>query len=333
MNSLISVIVPVYNVESVLHYCLDSILNQTYSNFELILIDDGSGDRSSELCDQYAEKDKRIRVFHKENGGVSSARNVGIENARGEYICFVDSDDYVAENYLEELILVKEKNYDCNNIWCGFQTVDGYEHPTVQQKVVFSRDDELSIVPRELIMDLHEKWLDAGPVCKLYSRRIIVNYGLKFDESISLGEDLIFNFQYIDNSGDQIVVINKCLYNYTFISDSSLSRKYYDGMYDLYRFINRSMFECMCRWKCGEVQIKKFYNACFYKYEVVLKNTFSRNSTVKYKYSYNRDIMKSSEFKESLSNCDCYIHPLYRLAYRCCSYRLIRVLDWFAAKK
>lgn len=88
-NPKISVIVPVYNAEKYLHRCIDSILAQTFADFELLLIDDGSTDKSGEICDEYADKDARIRVFHKANGGVSSARNVGLDNALGEYICFV----------------------------------------------------------------------------------------------------------------------------------------------------------------------------------------------------------------------------------------------------
>ena len=99
----ISVIVPVYNTELYLHRCIDSILSQTFTDFELLLINDGSTDRSGEICDEYAGKDKRVRVFHKENGGVSSARNIGLDEARGEWIAFVDSDDWVSPKLLEIL--------------------------------------------------------------------------------------------------------------------------------------------------------------------------------------------------------------------------------------
>ena len=96
----ISVIIPVYTAEKSLCRCIDSILTQTYQDFELLLIDDGSTDSSGAICDEYAEQDARIRVFHKENGGVSSARNVGLDNARGEWYAFVDSDDSVSPHYL-----------------------------------------------------------------------------------------------------------------------------------------------------------------------------------------------------------------------------------------
>ena len=96
----ISIVVPVYNVEKYLERCIDSILAQTFTDFELLLINDGSKDSSGLICDKYAEKDSRIRVFHKENEGVSRARNLGISNARGRWLCFIDSDDWVDKEYL-----------------------------------------------------------------------------------------------------------------------------------------------------------------------------------------------------------------------------------------
>ena len=102
----ISVIVPVYNVEKYLRRCVDSILTQTFTDFEVLLIDDGSTDGSGKICDEYAKKDKRVRVFHKENGGVSSARNLGLDNVRGRYVTFVDADDKISPDYFPVDILV-----------------------------------------------------------------------------------------------------------------------------------------------------------------------------------------------------------------------------------
>ena len=111
-NPKISVIVPVYNVKEYLSRCVDSILAQTFSDFELLLIDDGSKDRSAQICGDYAIRDTRIRVFHKENGGVSSARNVGLDNAHGEYVIFSDSDDYYCmDDCLEQLYNVARNNH------------------------------------------------------------------------------------------------------------------------------------------------------------------------------------------------------------------------------
>ena len=105
----VSIIVPIYNVEKYLKKCVNSIINQTYKSLEIILVDDGSPDRSGALCDRLAEKDSRIRVIHKANGGVSTARNAGIEAATGEYICFVDSDDWLPENAVWDLLSLSEK--------------------------------------------------------------------------------------------------------------------------------------------------------------------------------------------------------------------------------
>lgn len=102
-NPLISVIIPIYNVECYLKTCIDSIVNQTYSNLEIILVDDGSPDKCPEICDEYAKKDNRVKVIHQENGGLAHARNVGIANSNGEYLTFVDSDDYVSDDYVESL--------------------------------------------------------------------------------------------------------------------------------------------------------------------------------------------------------------------------------------
>ena len=110
MEELISVIVPIYNVEKYLNKCIESIINQSYSNLEIILVDDGSKDSSGIMCDSYILKDKRIKVIHKENGGLSDARNVGIDKAKGEYIVFIDSDDWIDEKMIEILYNIIKKN-------------------------------------------------------------------------------------------------------------------------------------------------------------------------------------------------------------------------------
>ena len=109
-NPKISVIVPVYNVEQFLPRCINSILAQTFTDFEVLLINDGSADNSGRICDEYAKKDNRIRLFHKGNGGVSSARNIGLKNVKGELICFIDSDDYLDKKFLQRMVKAMEEN-------------------------------------------------------------------------------------------------------------------------------------------------------------------------------------------------------------------------------
>lgn len=141
-NPKVSVIVPVYNVEKLLQRCIDSILAQTFTDFELLLIDDGSKDKSGEICDEYAAKDSRIRVFHKQNGGVSTARNLGIDKAQGEWIYFVDSDDIVLPSALGTFCSLIYS--DSELVMAGFYTSD--ENNTVREQRKMVRQCELSVI-------------------------------------------------------------------------------------------------------------------------------------------------------------------------------------------
>ena len=184
-----SVIVPVYKVEKYLDRCICSILNQTFSDFELILIDDGSPDNSGAICDQYAAKDNRVRVIHKENGGVSSARNAGLNAAQGTYIAFVDSDDEVAPNYIE---LLNSKRADA--VVCGVTNIDPDNQVHHQLKFI---EQDINVINSDCVRKLYE---DAGILyvySKAYRRSIIEEAGLRFNDSLSLGEDTLFFVEYL----------------------------------------------------------------------------------------------------------------------------------------
>lgn len=176
----ISVIVPVYKVEKYLCKCIDSILAQTFTDFELLLIDDGSPDKSGEICDEYAEKDFRIRVFHKKNGGVSSARNLGLEKAKGEWISFVDADDWVSENYLEQDLKTK-----ANIIQLGYDIVS--ENGELTQKCAIMNNEltDKCQIFRFFVQKRNNALWD-----KLFSRDLISEQ--RFDENVSVGEDFLF---------------------------------------------------------------------------------------------------------------------------------------------
>lgn len=123
MADLVTIVVPVYNVQNYLARCIESLINQTYKNIEILLIDDGSNDDSAIICDEYQEKDERISVYHKENGGLSSARNYGIERAHGTYIAFIDSDDWIENRFVERLMAVIQED-NSNIACCGFKIVN-----------------------------------------------------------------------------------------------------------------------------------------------------------------------------------------------------------------
>ena len=201
---LVSVIVPVYKAERWLHRCVDSILAQTMDDFELLLIDDGSPDRSGEICDEYVAKDSRVRVFHKENGGVSSARNMGLDNAQGEWISFVDADDWVEVEYLAGLT----ENLDADMILGGCKYTTGEICATYDNYFIKETIGEC-IVKYGINSILRTPWGN------LLKKSIINQYNLLFDISIRYGEDTLFNKQYLFYC-DSIRVIYKLNYNYNF---------------------------------------------------------------------------------------------------------------------
>lgn len=324
----ISVVVPVYNVEKVLPYCINSIINQKMADFELILVNDGSVDNSAGICDEYAKKDNRIKVIHNSNSGPSNARNTGIKIAKGKYICFVDSDDFVDDDYLQNLLEAKEIYQDYDNIWCGFQIVEDYKksNPNV---IVESESKDKSFFQIKDYMYLHEKWLNASPWNKLYSLDIIKNNNIYFCEDLCLGEDLLFNLQYIDYTNKNILVLNNSPYNYVCNGTESLDHKYYDDLFSIYKLINKEMLEYFDKWCLSDEQKVKAYAAAFYKYLSVLKNTFNKKNkrSLLNKIKYNNEILSSQEFIECVEIMNDMIHPLYRFAYKSKNYILVVAVD------
>lgn len=324
MNPLVSIVVPVYKVEKTLHNCIDSILKQTYKKFELLLIDDGSPDRSGEICDEYAEKDKRIKVIHKQNEGVSSARNTGFDNATGEYIVCVDSDDYVNECYLQDFIDVINKYPDVEILWCRYNQTDSFEKYTNSSG---ENDFKITISSLNEIMKWHEQVLDAAPWNKFYRKEIIDKNHLRMDTSISLGEDLLFNFIYMDVcSNKKIYIINKENYNYVVGNGESLNSKFYPDMFKIYKYIDSQLYALLIKWQIDSEQMKMYYNSVYYSYIRSLNNTFAPKSTYskKERYQYNNRILKSKEFKTAVKNSNCHIFLIEKLAYRTNSYWIVK---------
>lgn len=182
MNCTISIIVPVYNAEKYLNRCIDSVLTQTYTNFELLLINDGSKDRSGEICDEYAAKDSRVRVFHKENGGVSSARNLGLDNIRGEWVTFCDSDDYVDSCWLNNYIL--NIVADCELVVQSIKLIcNGYTEIAGPEIDISGNGNEIMIALK------YDGGTIGYPVNKLILSKIIKDNNIRFREDFRLRED------------------------------------------------------------------------------------------------------------------------------------------------
>ncbi len=200
----VSIIVPVYKAEKYLHRCVDSILAQTLKDFELLLIDDGSPDRSGEICDEYAKRDNRIRVFHKENGGVSSARQMGIDRAIGEYTIHADPDDWVEENMIE--ILYREAlDINADMIICDYYKECGGRSTYIDQKPE-------SMNHNSIIKGLYGNLFG---VCwnKLIRRSTIKQYGVSFPEKWSLAEDQYFLVSLLLHN-IKVGYVNKAFYHY-----------------------------------------------------------------------------------------------------------------------
>lgn len=204
-NSKVSVIIPIYNVGTYLRDCLESVINQTYNNMEIICIDDGSTDDSGKICDEYAKKDSRIRVIHKENGGVSSARNTGLKASTGDYVTFIDSDDYVEPDYIQML----------------YQGMDNVDAVTCGRRIMQNGVELDREYPQDRIYLTNQQIKEAyqakknlyrffrNPL-KMYRRSVICD--LRFDESLTMGEDIVFNLYFLQRA-KAVRTIAYCGYN------------------------------------------------------------------------------------------------------------------------
>ena len=199
-----------YNVERYLGKCIESILGQTYRDFELILVDDGSTDSSGKICDSYQGKDARIHVIHKDNAGVSVARNMGIEQARGEYICFIDSDDWIESNYLSE-IKNEIADFDILFFGCFLRYEDGMTG-SICPPAVECRTDIGNVISYLFQNDMQINYF-GYPWNSIYRREIIDRFGIRFLETLSYCEDEVFNLAYC-NHACSLKIITPLLYNY-----------------------------------------------------------------------------------------------------------------------
>ena len=216
-----SIIIPVYNAQKTLVRCLDSVRRQSFQDFEVILIDDGSADGSLSICEQYSQQDERFRTFHQENAGPSAARNQGLKIAKGRYLCFVDSDDYVSGDYLEKLY-EKAEETDADLLFFGCFCVDQTGKIT-EIHHLFSDDkkDEEAEKP-DLLELLSEQDLYGYTWIKCFSRRVVE--GIRFPEDMSLFEDEVFTCMAVKKA-KKIEIISSPLYYYVLPGETALTRK------------------------------------------------------------------------------------------------------------
>lgn len=241
MQEKISIIVPVYNVEAYLERCVESILSQTYTNFELLLINDGSTDASGCLCDQLASTNENIKVFHIENRGVSNARNLGIEQSRGEWLTFIDSDDFITNDYLETLISAARAD-----VSVGFSVarVHHVKNGQVTDFPEFSGQESIWCAEqtmKELLMTTRTSFF---PVAKLFNKQLIENF--RFSIDYHLAEDALFLTEVLLETKCTSVFIDKPIYYYDHREGSattSVNSHVFDTI-EVYKIIIPKVYQC-----------------------------------------------------------------------------------------
>lgn len=292
-----SVIVPVYNVENELNRCIDSILQQSIDNFELILINDGSTDNSGSICDKYDKKDKRVKVIHKKNGGVSSARNAGLDVAKGEYIVFVDSDDYVTCDYLEKLY-----NPNVGIVLCGIK------HIMTNKNKIIVLDNKIYgtfEIGEEIINQIIETKFINTVYSKMYHKEIIQKNNIRFMEDMIMGEDTIFIIDYIKHIKN-MEVKKDVVYNYISSEKETLSTFNENSTYYLERldeYIEENLLKYY-KIQPNEVFKKRKWG----KYEWAIFQTIkSNNMSFLKKRKLLKMVFKNKNYIELVKNIDSYM--------------------------
>ena len=306
-NYMVSVIIPVYNVEKFLNRCVDSILSQTYKNIEIILVDDGAQDSSPQICDEYAHKDIRVKVIHKNNGGLASARNAGLKVAKGDYILFVDSDDWIKDITVEELLNIAVKN---QVDFVRFIPVSaGYPDRPDGTPINFGTEDfmEDGVYNKEkMIRDIYPRLfvtpqLTMGPIVaawrSLYNRKFLVDNNLYFDEEVKYSEDAIFSAKVVYNSNKFYYIKVGYYYNY-FYNTSSITKSFKKDRWNVCKILS-STFK------------KEFGNKSDYDFSKQLHlediynvlNALGQNTYIesfKNRYKYVKDIFNDNFTKQSM---------------------------------
>lgn len=209
----ISIIIPVYNAEKYISRCIESVLAQTFTDWELILVDDGSKDSSLSICESFANTNSRIKIISQKNSGPSAARNKGLEIAKGEYICFIDADDWIENCSLSDYINEID-NTNSDIVFQGF--IDEYPNGEKKYNLISVSNENTK---KDIISLLYENRCFGWSWNKIFKKEIIEKYNIRFDESVRLWEDELFTIEFLHHS-DNIKVINKCNYHYIVYENS-----------------------------------------------------------------------------------------------------------------
>ncbi len=309
---LISVIIPVYKVEQYLDKCIESVVNQTYKNLEIILVDDGSPDTCPQKCDDWKNKDKRIIVIHKENGGVSSARNEGIAKAKGDWITFVDSDDWLEKKYIKKMYFECQKN-KCDACLCSYNRIVSEK----VEKISFYNVDTKLTGKQYLINSLNP--ITGFGFChmKLYKRNLI---DVSFNTELSVGEDALFNEQVATNIKNAYYITDN-LYNYR-INEHSVVKRYDENYVDKYlKSIIANKQYIFKNYKDDAEIIQNYYNyVAFHVFLIAVNYCYNKNNKNRNKEL--RRVCNIDEFKTAIKKSNynnlnlAYKITLFTLKYK-----------------
>lgn len=303
--SQISVIVPVYKAEKYLKRCVDSILSQTFTDFELILVDDGSIDSSPEICDRYAKEDRRVKVIHKENGGISSARNEGIKKAKGKYIFFCDSDDYVRPGLLKNAFkAATAEKADCVYFNCSFDTKEcpqmGKLPDTEYEEGVYTletKEDAFDYIIHNNL-DIRKRKAGWSACLRLFSRKIIKNNKLRFcDTCHGFAEDMAFVLEYTMFSR-KIVGLKNSYYVYRQHPGSTMQNSHGKARFDDMTEVALHVKEVFSR-VFTEPDEKKLFGVLHYLMMFVQYDEFVDRPSFKNLGAETKKIQKFAEFSEN----------------------------------
>lgn len=313
---LVSIIVPVYNAEKYLDKCILSLINQSYTEIEIILVNDGSTDKSLYVCNKYKQLDNRIIVVNKTNGGASSARNAGIKAANGDYIMFADADDYVKDSYVSTMVINQNRHLNSFIICdlCGF-IGDGTFiklHNDNLESGVYSLD-KYYIFSEYLVLN--------QPVNKIFLRDKILENNLFFREDLPIAEDIYFNLEYLKKC-ENVVFVDKELYFCLTDRDNSLCHRYYDNLIEIERIVFSKHKELFDLFNVDKGYERKLYGRFYGSHLDCLDREIANSRSKKEMYSKMRTILKSDSFEYCLKKCKSDIDKKYYYMLRLKSPRI-----------
>ena len=291
----VSIIVPIYNVEKYLDRCIESITQQTYNNLEIILVDDESPDKCPEMCEIWAKKDFRIKVIHKKNEGLGYARNTGIENATGDYLCFVDSDDMLDKTTIEETI---DSNFDI--IYYGFKNIDKDDNITYRriptpEKEKYYKPEIISKILPNLITDVpnaKQYNMNMSSCMCLISKKVVDKYNWRFVSERNIISEDVYSLMILFKNINSIKIVNKDFYSYR-INQKSLTRSYKDDRYKKVKKLHKELLKLY-----DNEDIKYRIDYLYLSYTIsCLKQIVESNNTLKHKLKLINEIISDKYLK------------------------------------